>query len=113
MPYLIQAPHPPNDRYSALFEGEDPDIQLGDGSAANRKGSVSVTGSGHVRLKQKSTRDGPSGTDEWRDTDERGLWAGSSDGDEKKSRARRESPRKVGDISGPTHMRDRRFIFFS
>lgn len=52
-------PRPKPCRYSALFADEDPDVHLGEAGLNHRKNKdsgVSVTRSGHVRLKRRVTR---------------------------------------------------------
>lgn len=83
--------------YSALFVDEDPDVRLGQKHRyESRKGGVSVTDSGHVRLNQKSPRGRRSGDDERRDAGEWGHWVGSSsDGDVEEPGEESRSPGKV------------------
>lgn len=89
-------------RYSALFVDEDPDIDLGKGAhtAGGRNGQgVSITGSGHVRLRQKNAAQGH-GDGGAGQTSERvpGQWEpGSSDEDEgfQVGGTKPASPRKV------------------
>ncbi|CAN0123526.1 unnamed protein product, partial [Scytosiphon promiscuus] len=104
--------------YSALFVDEDPDIDLGQGrhiaGARNRQG-VSITGSGHVRLRQKQAAHGrtggsggSSGGGETHDR-LRGLWEPGGCDEEEGFQARGgkpSSPRKVPPRAGHTDYDD-------
>ena len=77
-------------RYSALFADEDPDVDLGERFPTSRREGVSMTESGHVRLKQKKVardRNGTGGSpgrrfgqpsERGERGDERNVWARGS-----------------------------------
>lgn len=87
-------------RYSALFADDDPDVDLDAKCPPDSKeGGISITGSGHVRLREKAPRGVRRLGDGKRERGGPGGWVGSSSGGEGEEGLREgrnsSSPRKV------------------